>query len=326
VRYEAEVAQVGAGQLAEIFACHVAVLVDADDARAIAVVPGSSSLSPSDLAAASYTLQSGERSGRGERRSAQADWQFHPISSGDEVLAALGLARDDGTAPIGEERTLLFESLLNQLASALARARLEGDARDAAALRARDKLRSALLTSIGDEIKPRLKVLQAGVRALRRDGAADRRLIAELDGEVTRIDRHIDNLVDVNPGSEGDTIPLGEVTIDLHSRSVTRSGEAVHLTPKEFAVLAELTRHAGRVLTHAQLLRAVWGPAQQEHVDYLRVAISALRRKLESDPSAPLLIVNEPGISAGARLGRANRSRRREFPTSTRQATSSAAL
>ena len=105
VRYEAEVAQVGAGQLAEIFACHVAVLVDADDARAIAVVPGSSSLSPSDLAAASYTLQSGERSGRGERRSAQADWQFHPISSGDEVLAALGLARDDGTAPIGEERT-----------------------------------------------------------------------------------------------------------------------------------------------------------------------------------------------------------------------------
>jgi len=61
-------------------------------------------------------------------------------------------------------------------------------------------------------------------------------------------------------------------------------------------VLAELAKHAGRVLTHAQLLRAVWGPAQESQVDYLRVAIRALRQKLEADPSRPVLIVNEPAV------------------------------
>ena len=68
------------------------------------------------------------------------------------------------------------------------------------------------------------------------------------------------------------------------------------MAPKEFALLAELTKHAGRVLTHAQLLRAVWGPSHQDHVDYLRVAIRALRQKLETDPANPRLIINEPSV------------------------------
>jgi DNA-binding response OmpR family regulator len=57
-----------------------------------------------------------------------------------------------------------------------------------------------------------------------------------------------------------------------------------------------LAKQAGRVLTHAQLLRAVWGPAQQDQIDYLRVAIRALRQKLEPDPGHPALIVNEPAV------------------------------
>jgi two-component system KDP operon response regulator KdpE len=61
-------------------------------------------------------------------------------------------------------------------------------------------------------------------------------------------------------------------------------------------VLAELARHPGRVLTHAHLLRTVWGPAHADHIDYLRVAIRALRQKLEDLPSQPELIVNEPGV------------------------------
>ena len=66
----------------------------------------------------------------------------------------------------------------------------------------------------------------------------------------------------------------------------------VDISPK----LAELARQAGRVLTHAQLLRAVWGPAQQDQIDYLRVAVRALRQKLELDPAHPSLIVNEPAV------------------------------
>ena len=61
-------------------------------------------------------------------------------------------------------------------------------------------------------------------------------------------------------------------------------------------MLAELAKHRGRVLTHAHLLRTVWGPAHERQIDYLRVAIRALRQKLESNPSAPELIVNEPAL------------------------------
>jgi two-component system sensor histidine kinase KdpD len=77
---------------------------------------------------------------------------------------------------------------------------------------------------------------------------------------------------------------------------VSRDGEEVHLTPKEYAVLAELAKHPGRVLTHAHLLRNAWGLAQEKQIDYLRVAVRGLRRKLETDPSDPRLIVNEPAI------------------------------
>ncbi|WP_324475945.1 MULTISPECIES: DUF4118 domain-containing protein [unclassified Novosphingobium] len=295
-RGEAEVAEICVAQLADLFGCHVAVLAGPDGALDLISKPRDIALSPSDLAAAMFTLESGERSGRGTRRAREADWQFHPIASGEQVLATVGLAREDGTPPISEGQELLFESLLDQMALALERARLEFDARDAAALRARDRLRSALLTSIGDDIKPRLKIVQAAVRGLRREGTSNRGLVAQLESEVASIERHIDNLVDVRSGSQEEAIPLGNITIDLHRRIVTRSGAEVHLTPKEFAVLAELAKNAGRVLTHPQLLRAVWGPAQQDHVDYLRVAVRALRQKLERDPANPELIINEPGV------------------------------
>ncbi|MBN8501442.1 MAG: winged helix-turn-helix domain-containing protein [Sphingomonadales bacterium] len=186
--------------------------------------------------------------------------------------------------------------MLDQMALALERARLDGEARGTAALRARDRLRSALLTSIGDDIKPRIKTIQSALRAVRREGATDRSLVAQLDTEIAGVEAHIDNLVDVDPGAQYEAIPLGQVSIELHHRRVTRNGEEVHLTPKEFAVLGQLAKHAGKVLTHAQLLRAVWGPAQQDHVDYLRVAVRALRQKLEDDPAHPALIVNVPGV------------------------------
>jgi len=89
---------------------------------------------------------------------------------------------------------------------------------------------------------------------------------------------------------------VGDVTIDLFHRNVRRNGDAVHLTPKEYAVLAELAKHPGRVLSHAHLLRTAWGPAHENQPDYLRVAVRALRQKLESDPSHPQLIVNEPAV------------------------------
>jgi two-component system, OmpR family, KDP operon response regulator KdpE len=84
--------------------------------------------------------------------------------------------------------------------------------------------------------------------------------------------------------------------LNIREHCVLRSGELVKLTPKEFDLLHLLLRNSGRVLTHRQILTAVWGPAHTEDTQYLRVFIGQLRQKLEPDPGDPKLIQTEPGI------------------------------
>jgi two-component system KDP operon response regulator KdpE len=91
-------------------------------------------------------------------------------------------------------------------------------------------------------------------------------------------------------------ITAGELEIDLVKRRVTRAGAAVKLSPREYDLLARLAEGAGRVMTHRQLLTAVWGPAHAEDVQYLRVFVGQLRQKLEADPSHPRVILTEPGV------------------------------
>jgi len=91
-------------------------------------------------------------------------------------------------------------------------------------------------------------------------------------------------------------LEAGDVVIDLDRRRVTRAGAEVHLAPKEYGVLALLAGKPDRVLSHAQILREVWGPAQADRVEYLRIVVRNLRQKLEADPARPALIVNELGV------------------------------
>jgi two-component system, OmpR family, KDP operon response regulator KdpE len=91
-------------------------------------------------------------------------------------------------------------------------------------------------------------------------------------------------------------IESGGLRVDLSSHIITKNGEPVRLTPKEYDVLSILARHAGRLMTHRQILTAVWGPAHQEDTQYLRVFIGQLRGKIENDPSAPKIIVTEPSV------------------------------
>ena len=79
-------------------------------------------------------------------------------------------------------------------------------------------------------------------------------------------------------------------------RRITRGGAELHLTPKEYALFAELARHPGRVITHGHLLTAIWGAAHLGDVEYLRVTMRSLRAKLEADPAQPKLLINDPGI------------------------------
>jgi two-component system KDP operon response regulator KdpE len=86
------------------------------------------------------------------------------------------------------------------------------------------------------------------------------------------------------------------LTIDPVKRLVTRGGEPVHLTPKEYDLLLLLARHAGRVVTHRSLLTSVWGAAHGDDLHYLRVFIGQLRQKIERDPTNPRIVRTEPGV------------------------------
>ena len=88
----------------------------------------------------------------------------------------------------------------------------------------------------------------------------------------------------------------GRLTVDLSRRVVSVEGHPVRLTPTEYALLRLMIQNAGRVLTHAQILRAVWGPEYVNETHYLRVYFAQLRQKLEADPSVPRLLLTEPGV------------------------------
>jgi two-component system KDP operon response regulator KdpE len=97
-------------------------------------------------------------------------------------------------------------------------------------------------------------------------------------------------------GKDEPVFEAGELKVDLARRMVWRGGEEIHLTPIEFKLLAVLARHSGRVLTHRQLLKEVWGQASEEQAHYLRNYIRTLRHKLEADPSRPVYLRTEPGV------------------------------
>ena len=88
----------------------------------------------------------------------------------------------------------------------------------------------------------------------------------------------------------------GKLVVDLASRRVTLNGREVKLSVTEYNLLRFLVRHAGKVLTHRQILREVWGPGHEEHTHYLRVYVAHLREKIGADPSRPELIATEPGV------------------------------
>jgi two-component system, OmpR family, KDP operon response regulator KdpE len=97
-------------------------------------------------------------------------------------------------------------------------------------------------------------------------------------------------------GSAHPAISAGPITIDLARHIVTRAGEEVKLTATEFKLLAYLAAHPDRVLTHQAILKAVWGFADMDHTEYLRVYVGQLRKKLEANPDQPRFLVTEPGV------------------------------
>lgn len=97
-------------------------------------------------------------------------------------------------------------------------------------------------------------------------------------------------------GSVEPVLTVGDLQIDFVRRQVKARGAEVRLTPTEYRLLGVLARHAGKVLTHGQLLREVWGPGSAEETQYLRVYMGQLRRKIEADTARPRYLFTEPGV------------------------------
>lgn len=144
-----------------------------------------------------------------------------------------------------------------------------------------------LVVSAMDDEPDKIAALDAGADDYVTKPYATGELLARLRAALRR----------ASTGDEGEpVVAFGDITIDLVRREVRRAGARVHLTPLEYDLLAELARHPGRVMTHAALLRAVWGLAYQGETRYLRVYMANLRRKLEDDTSRPKHLVTQAGV------------------------------
>jgi len=110
-------------------------------------------------------------------------------------------------------------------------------------------------------------------------------------------------------GSEESVFVLDNLKVDLLKRQVLLDDKEVHLTPIEYKLLAVLIKYAGKVITHSQLLKEVWGAAYADQSHYLRIYMAQLRHKLESDPARPRFFINEPGVGYRLRVDFEERSK-----------------
>jgi two-component system, OmpR family, KDP operon response regulator KdpE len=152
-------------------------------------------------------------------------------------------------------------------------------------VRSWSRLPILVLSAVGDE-REKVRALDAGADDYVTKPFGTDELLARLRAVLRRSSQELG----------GPVIELGEVILDMPRRRVTRSGKEIHLTPIEFDLFRILAQHRGRLVTHRQLLREVWGPEYGEETHYLRVHVAHIRAKLEPDPSRPRYVITEPGV------------------------------
>jgi two-component system, OmpR family, KDP operon response regulator KdpE len=143
-----------------------------------------------------------------------------------------------------------------------------------------------LVLSVRDDDQSKVAVLDAGAEDYVNKPFSTPELLARLRAAQRK----------ARPEEEISVFKKGDLIVDLTARVVMRGGREIKLTATEYALLRLFVRHSGRVLTHRYILREIWGPKSEEHRQYLRVYVTHLRQKIESDPTNPSLIRTEPGI------------------------------
>ena len=144
-----------------------------------------------------------------------------------------------------------------------------------------------IVLSVRGEERTKVKALDAGADDYVTKPFGMEELLARVRANLRR--KRIDD-------SEQQRIEVGDFTIDAEARSVVVKDRPVHLTPKEFDLLVYMARHAGKVVTHRALLGSVWGGDSTEQIEYLRVFVNQLRKKLEPTPNSPRYIVTDPRV------------------------------
>ena len=193
---EEELAQAICAEVARLFDVVSVMMFPSPDGPALrAAYPPNNRLGQIEMAAAQWTMDRGQPAGRGSDTLTASDWLFHPLQTGRGTLAALGLARDDGRDPVRSDQLPLLVSLLDQSALALDRMILEGEMRDVAQLKDRDRLRAALLSSVSHDLRTPLTAILAAAAELRK--APSPALIDTIQGEAQRLNRFVANLLDM---------------------------------------------------------------------------------------------------------------------------------
>jgi two-component system KDP operon response regulator KdpE len=155
-------------------------------------------------------------------------------------------------------------------------------------IRAQTSKVGIVMVTVQDGESEMVRALEAGADDYITKPIRFRELVARLRAVLRRL--RIENAV------EPTLLRAGDLDLDINRHVLYRQGKIVHLTPTEFELLALLMRHQGAPVTHAKLLRSVWGPEYGTELDYLRSFIKTLRKKMEADPAKPKYIVTEPWV------------------------------
>lgn len=219
-----DVARAACAEIARLLSVRVVLLErSAAGLAELASSHAGSRLEAMEMAAAQWVSDTGQTAGRGTGTLTASDWQFQPLRAGDRIQAVLGLAREDGGDPIRSDQLALLGSLIDQTALALERLRLETEMRDLDAVRERDRLRSALLSSVSHDLRTPLTSVLAAAAELRK--RYEDPLLDTLESEATRLNRFVANLLDMA------RVEAGALKLHLEPVDLTDAvGGAVHDT------------------------------------------------------------------------------------------------
>ena len=229
-----ELMQAICAEVARLFDVRTVLLMTSPDGPAVrAAYPPENQLGTIDLAAANWALETGVSAGRGSDTLTSSDWLFTPLKTATRTLGVIGLARDNGE-PLRSDKLPLFMSLIDQASLVLERLQLEGQMRDVAELRERDRLRAALLSSVSHDLRTPITSILTAVPGLRRE--ASPALIDTIESEALRLNRFVANLLDMARVEAG-ALRLGVEATDLtdaiaaavHDTRLTLEGREIKL-------------------------------------------------------------------------------------------------